>query len=150
MLKEINFNRRVNMINSVSIGEEIVITAKNKVGLLADIAVILANHGINIESVLGYESGRSAKLLLVTQANLPIMTILKKKKYRLIKETEVIIVDLKNHPGALKVVTTELKNNKIDIKYIYVTSCSCGGSSRMILQTSNNERVMSLLTRYIE
>ncbi|MFA6078946.1 MAG: ACT domain-containing protein [Candidatus Omnitrophota bacterium] len=138
------------MINSVSIGEEIVITAKNKVGLLADIAVILANHGINIESVLGYESGRSAKLLLVTQANLPIMTILKKKKYRLIKETEVIIVDLKNHPGALKVVTTELKNNKIDIKYIYVTSCSCGGSSRMILQTSNNERVMSLLTRYIE
>jgi len=137
------------MINNVSIGEEIVITAKNKVGLLADIAIIMANHGINIESVLGYETGRTAKLLLVTQANLPIMTILRKKKYKLIKETEVVIVDLKNHPGALKLVTTELKNNKIDIKYIYVTSCSCGGSSRMILQTNNNERVMSLLTRYI-
>ncbi len=138
------------MINSVSIGEEIVIATKNKVGLLADISIIMANHGINIEAVLGYEVGRTAKILLITQANLPIITILRKKKYRFIRETEVVVVDLKNHPGALKLVTTELKNNKIDIKYIYVTSCSCGGSSRMILQTGNNEKVMSLLTRYIE
>ncbi len=138
------------MINSVSIGEEIVIATKNKVGILADISIIMANHGINIEAVLAYEAGRSAKILLITQANLPIITVLRKKKYRFIKETEVVVVDLKNHPGALKLVTTELKNNKIDIKYIYVTSCSCGGSSRMILQTDNNEKVMSLLTRYIE
>lgn len=138
------------MINRVFIGEEIVITTKNKVGLLADISTIAVNHGINIDAVLGYKVDHTAKMLLITRANLPIMAFLRKKKYKYMKETEVVVVDLSNKPGALKLVTTELKNNKIDIKYVYVTACSCGGSSRMVLQTSDNEKTMSLLTRYTE
>lgn len=138
------------MIKNVFIGEEIVIVTKNKVGLLSDVSIITANRGINIDAVLGYEVGGTAKLLLITNANLAIINELKKKKYKFMKETEVIIVDLANKPGALKVVATELKNNKIDINYIYVTTCSCGGSSRMVLQTADNEKAMSLLTKYVE
>lgn len=138
------------MIKGIYLGEEIVISTRNKVGILADVSLITANHGINIEAVLGYEAGPTAKLLLITNANLLITNELKKKKYRLIKETEVIVVDLTNKPGALKVVAMELKKNKIDIKYVYVTSCSGGASSKMVLQTSDNEKTMSLLTRYLE
>jgi hypothetical protein len=58
------------------------------------------------------------------------------------------MVDLENKPGALKVVTTELSKKKIDIKYLYVTSPSAG-HSRMILQTSDNENAIALLTQYI-
>jgi hypothetical protein len=128
--------------------EEIVISTRNKVGLLADVAVITANHGINIDAILGYESGISARILFITNGNLLIINELKKKKYKFIKETEVVVVELTNKPGALKVVATELKNNRIDIKYIYVTSCSCGGAGRIVLQTSDNEKTMSLLSRY--
>jgi len=138
------------MINKVLLGEEIVISAKNKVGLLADIATIAVNQGINIDAVLGYESGSTAKLLLITRANILVMSLLREKKYKYMRETEVVVVELSNKPGALKVVTTELKKNKIDIKYIYVTSCSCGKGSKMVLQTDDNEKTMSLLTRYTE
>ncbi|MFH1791848.1 MAG: hypothetical protein ABH885_07705 [Candidatus Omnitrophota bacterium] len=138
------------MINGVYLGEEIVIVTKNKVGLLADIAEITARNGINIDAVLGYESGRSARILVITRANLPIMTYLREKQYKYMRETEVVMVSLTDKPGAMKVVTGILKKNKINIKYIYVTSGTGGSSSRMVLQTSDNEKTMSLLTRYVE
>jgi len=136
------------MIRNVSIAEEIVISTRNKVGLLADVSAITASHGMNIEALLGYESGATARILLITNGNLLIINELRKRKYKFIKETEVLVVDLTNKPGALKVLATELKNNKIDIRYVYVTSCSCGGSGRIVLQTADNEKTMSLLTRY--
>lgn len=137
------------MIRSVCLGEEIVITTKNKIGLLADISRMLANEGINIESVLGYETGSTARLMLVTSANLPIIRELKKKKYKSVKETEVLIIEIENKPGALKVVTTELKDAKIDIKYLYVTPPSLGDSSKMVVQTSDNEAAMAALMKYV-
>ena len=139
------------MIKNITLGEEITITTKNKVGILADVSKMLSFKGINIEAVLGYEVGPIAKLLIVTNANLVIVKELKKMKYRSVKEAEVLLVDLDNKPGALKVVSTEMKENKIDIKYVYLTPCTCEirGSSRMVLQTSDNERAMALLGKYV-
>lgn len=138
------------MIKSVTLGEELIITTKNKVGLLADIAQMLAGRGINIESALGYESGSSAKLMIVTNANLSIMSELKKKKYRSVKEIEVILVEIENKPGALKTVTAELRKAGIDIERLYVTSPSeYKGASRMVIHTSDNERAMALLAKHV-
>jgi len=137
------------MIKSVTIGEEIVVTTKNKVGILADAAVIMANNGVNIDALLGYEAGFTARLLIMTNGNLRILNELRKKKYKSIKEAEVVVVELSNKPGALKVVATELKNNRIDVKYVYVTSSSSSDSSRMILQTSDNEKTMALLSKFV-
>ncbi len=138
------------MIKSVTIGEEIVVTTRNKIGILADVAVIMANEGINIEALLGYEVGRTAKLLFTTNGNLRFLNELKKKKYKTIKETEVVVIEISNSPGALKVVATELKNNNIDIKYVYITSSyRANESSRLILQTSDNEKAMSLLSKFV-
>ena len=139
------------MIKNVTLGEEITVTTKNKVGILADVSKMLANKGINIEAALGYEIGPIAKLLIITNANLVIVNELKKMKYKSVKETEVLLVDIENKPGALKIVSTEMKENKIDIKYMYLTPCTCAarGSSRMVLQTSDNERAMAVLGKYI-
>lgn len=139
------------MIKNIILGEEITITTRNKVGILADVAMLLANKGINIDAILGYKAGVMGKVSLLTNANLIIINELKKKKYKMVKETEVLLVDLENKPGALKVVATEMKENNIDIKYAYVTPCTCPakGSSRMILQTSDNEKAMALLSKYV-
>ena len=137
------------MIRSVELGEELIITTINKVGLLADISMMLASEGINIEAAVGYEIGKMAVLMLVTNANLKIVDELKKKRYKSVKESEVVLVDLEDKPGALKVVTTELKSAKIDIKHLYVTT-SAGGWSRMVIQTSDNENAMAVLNKYAE
>ena len=61
----------------------------------------------------------------------------------------MILIELENKPGALKVVTTELKANKIDLKHLYVTT-SAGGWSIMVVQTSDNETAMAVLNKYAE
>jgi hypothetical protein len=140
------------MIKNVTLGEEITITTPNKVGVLADLSILLANKGINIEAILGYVAGITGKVFLITNANLVIINELKKKKYRMVKETEVLLVELENKPGAFKVVATEMKDNDIDIKYAYITPCTCAakGSSKMVLQTSDNERAMAVLSKYTD
>ena len=141
------------MIKSVALGEEILITTKNKVGLLADIATMLANQGVNVEAISGYEIGNIAKLRLVTNANLGIVEELRKKKYKSVIETEVLIVEIINKPGTLKVVTTELGKNKIDMNCLYITSSGGAGggvTAKMVLSTSDNEKAMALLSKFIE
>lgn len=137
------------MIISVNLGEEIVITTKNKIGLLADVATMLSNKGVNIESAIGYEVGTTARLMIVTNANLVIVNELKRKKYKSVKETEVVLVELENKPGALKVIATEMRKARIDIRYIYVTApATPAGASKMVMQTSDNERAIALLSKY--
>ena len=44
--------------------------------------------------------------------------------------------------GALKVLTAKLAAEAIDIKYIYGTTCSCGGPAKVVLSTSDNEKAL--------
>ena len=140
------------MVRSVTLGEEIVVTTKNKVGIMADIAMTLANEGVNIESVVGYEEDHTGKVMLVTSANIRVMDELKARGYTDVKEREVVLVDLENKRGALKVVTQELKDNEIDIQHLYVTSPTGPGasSSKMVLLTNDNEAAMAVLSKYAE
>ena len=137
------------MIKNITLGEELVITGRNKPGLLADISIILANSGINIEAACGFPEGRKAKVMLITSANLGVLYELRKHGYENVKETEVLLIDLKNKTGALKIVATELASKGINIRYLYVTTCSCGNASRMVLSTSDNETAMSVLSKFL-
>jgi predicted amino acid-binding ACT domain protein len=64
------------------LGEEIVIKTKNRVGIMAEVSAFLASRGINIDAVSGFEIGKAAELLLITNANLAIMDELKKQKFK--------------------------------------------------------------------
>jgi hypothetical protein len=136
------------MIKSVNLGKEIVVTAPNKIGILADMSRIMADHGINIEGVAGYEAGNEAKIMLVVDDTLRAVEALQKKGYTKSKENEVIVLDLENKPGALKNVTAMLAADKINIRYTYGTSCSekCA-TARLILATSENEKALVLLKK---
>ncbi|MCX5678251.1 MAG: ACT domain-containing protein [Candidatus Omnitrophica bacterium] len=130
------------MVRDVNLAKEIVVTVENKVGLLAAMSRILADHGINIEGVAGYEIGNEAKLMFVVSDTLRAKEALEKAGYNKTKEHEVIEVDLENKPGALKGITAKLAAEKIDIKYMYGTACPGGCPARIILATGNNEKAL--------
>lgn len=133
------------MIKKAGLGKELCVTIVNKIGVLADISKILADHGINIEAVAGYSVNQEAEILLVTGDNLRAQDALKKKNYNSIKENEVIVLELEDAPGALKNVTTRLAAKEIDIKYAYGTTCPGGCPPRLILSTSDNEKAVVAL-----
>ncbi len=130
------------MLKDVNLAKEIVVTVGNKIGVLADISKILADHGINIEAVAGYADNAEAKIMLVTDDNLRSVDALKKKNYKSIVEKEIIVIELENKAGALKNIISKLASEGIDIKYIYGTACSAGCPAKIILSTSDNEKAL--------
>ena len=132
------------MVRDVKLIKEILVSCKNKAGILANISKILADSGINIQGVAGYAVNEEAKIMLVTEDNLRAVDAIKKAGYKNVREGEVIIADLVNKPGALKSFTAKLATVGIDIKYAYGTICSEGCPGKIVLSTSDNEKAVVL------
>lgn len=135
------------MIKAVNLGKEIVVSTENKIGLMAQCSRILADHGVNIEGVAGYAADGKAKLMFVVNDTLRGKEAIVKAGYADTKESEVVIVDLENKPGALKGMTAKLAQEKIDIRYMYGSACPAGCPARIILATTENERSVVLLKK---
>ncbi len=130
------------MLKDVILGRELVVSLPNKAGILADISKVLADHGINIEGVAGYAEGDDAKIMIVAEDVLRAKEALEKNGYKGMKENEVLILDVENKPGALKVVTAKLAKDGIDLRYIYGTACPSGCPSKIVIATSANEKAL--------
>ncbi|MFQ5953092.1 MAG: ACT domain-containing protein [Candidatus Omnitrophota bacterium] len=137
------------MIKNVSLGREITVTATNKVGILADITKSIAEHGINIEGIAGYVEPDTitARIMLLTDENRRALDILKEKGYDASEEYEIVIVELENKPGALKIVSEKLAAEGIDIQYTYGTTCATACPCRMVFATNNNDKAVVTLKK---
>ena len=136
------------MLKSAKLSKEISLAVANKVGILADISKLLLDAGVNIEAVAGYAAGNEAKIMLVTADVQKSMESLKKSSYASsIKESEVLLVELENKPGALKLITAALASGGIDIKQIYGTACTCGCPAKIVFSTSDNKKALALLNK---
>jgi hypothetical protein len=130
------------MLKRAQLSKEIIVTVVNKIGVLADMSKLLAEHGINIEAAAGYGENNEAKIMLITDDNLRAVDALKKSGYKSIKENEVLVLELENKAGALKFVTSKLAAEGIDIKSLYGTACSAGCPAKIVLTTSDNEKAI--------
>lgn len=132
------------MVQSAELGKEVVVTVVNKIGVLADMSKLLADHGLNIEAVAGYSTAANeAKIMLVTNDNQRAVDALKKAGYKGTKENPVVILVLENKPGALKTITAKLSAENIDIKYIYGTTCPGDLPAKIVISTSNDEKALA-------
>ncbi|MFH1665491.1 MAG: ACT domain-containing protein [Candidatus Omnitrophota bacterium] len=132
----------------VSLGRRIIVTAANKIGIMADITKITAEHGINIEAVAGYVTeDNAARIMMVTDDTRRAVDALKKKGYGPVEEHEVVVVEAENKAGALKLITERLASNGVDIKFLFGTTCEAGCPSRIILNTSDNEKTLVLFRK---
>ncbi|MDI6758810.1 MAG: hypothetical protein QMD94_03965 [Candidatus Omnitrophota bacterium] len=140
------------MIKTVQLGKEIVVTAVNKVGVLADMSKIITDQGININAITGCAVNNFAEITLLTNNNSQAADALKKAGYESLKEEEVVIVELENKPGALKLITADLAAQAIDIKHIYGTVCSCPANcpAKIVLYTSDNKKALAVLTSSVQ
>jgi hypothetical protein len=136
------------VITKVTRTSEITVGVKNEIGALAKIMSFLVNHGINIEAIAGSSSrtGEEGSLIFITNDNEGAVSELLAHGYEHIGENDVIIIELENRPGRLKNVSELLALNKININYLYCTTCSAGCAAKLVLSTSDNDRAFTLLT----
>lgn len=135
------------MVINAELGKEIVVTVVNKIGILADMSKILADHGVNIEAAAGYAKDGEAKIMLIADDNLRATDALKKAGYKGAKENPVVIVELENKPGALKNITARLAAENIDLKSVYGTTCAGNCPAKLILSTNNDEKTLLIFKK---
>lgn len=127
------------------IGKQLQVVTPNKVGMLAEVTKTIANTGANIDSLCAYGIDKKAYFLVITNDNAKAAKALKAKKFQ-VKEENVVIVDLENRVGAAGEMGDKLKNAKVDLSYIYGTTCGCGGPAMLVFKSNKNAKAAESLS----
>jgi len=134
------------MIQQVKAGKEIVVTAQNKVGILSNIAKVLADRGINIVALSAQAAGGVALMNFVVDEHVRAVDTLRKHGFQ-IQENEVVLLKLEDKPGALRQLTQKLAAKKIDLLNIYGSTLATYSPCLLVLSSSNNQKAIVALRK---
>ncbi len=118
----------------------------NKPGILAQVTRALADEKINLVAMTLVDSQEHGVLRFVAENPAAARAVLGKLNLPM-TETEVLCVDLSNHPGALADVATLLGQNHININYAYCTSGAPGGRTTGVFKAADQAKAQHLLSK---
>jgi hypothetical protein len=128
----------------VETSKQISVFLENKPGRLANVLSALAREKVNITALTVMDSHEHSVLRVVT--NDPPKTV------QVIKglgtpfaEAEVLLVELRNQPGALAHVCEVLAAEHINIEYAYCSSGGRNGRVYGIFKVSHTDKAMRVL-----
>ncbi len=137
------------MLKKAVLAKQMSITVENKIGVLDVMAGYLADRGINIEAIAGYEvpGSKHSVIMLIVDDILRAGEAIKERGFGPIETHDVIVVELDNKAGALKTVTGLLVHKGINIRYLYATTSIEKCPVKLILSTSDNEAALITLKK---
>ena len=124
--------------------KEVVVEVFNEIGVLHELAKIVAEKGVSVQAVDAHVEGENAVVRVMTDDNLRTVEALQANRYTP-REEPVVVVDLDHKPGVLRHVTERLGKAGINIEHLYVTAALPDEKCLMVLSTSDNERAMVAL-----
>jgi len=126
---------------------ELKVIAEDRVGTIADVSRLISQKGVNIEDICVYTISGDAIFYLITEDNDKLAKLFSEKGYR-VEEREVVVMSLENRAGALQKVAEKLKEENIDVKYLYGTMSGKGENTTLVFSSSDNDKAVEVL-KYI-
>ena len=123
---------------------QLVISGQSKPGVIAQVASVLGEAGVNIKAFSAPEVTGTGKLRLLVADLDGARAALKAAKIKF-KEETALLLSLKNQPGALMAVADLLTQNRINIKCGYCTPSREGKRAIVVLTVSNTTKALTLL-----
>ncbi len=124
--------------------KQVSVFLENKPGRLAQVLLALAREKVNVVALTIMDSHEHSVLRLVTN-DVPKTSQVLDGLNAQHTESEVLIVDLRNQPGALARVCEQLALEHINIDYAYCSSGGRNGKVVGIFKVSNVEKALRLL-----
>jgi hypothetical protein len=124
--------------------KQISVWLENKPGRLATVCTALYKDRINIAAVTVAESKDRSVLRMVTDNLAETRKILKALNFPY-EENDVVIVELRNQPGALAQVCEQLAKEHINIEYAYCSAGGRNGKTVGIFKVSNAPKTLKVL-----
>ena len=124
--------------------EQISIFIENKSGRLAEVTQILGEAGINIRALSLADTSDFGILRLIVNEQERAKTILKEKGFT-VSKTEVVAVEVPDHPGGLARILQTLDGASINVEYMYAFVERCGENAVIVFRFDETERAITTL-----
>jgi hypothetical protein len=98
--------------------KQISVSLDNHPGTFLAISQYLGNEGINIRAISVADTSDISTVRFVTDDPEKTLNVLKGQGYA-VKETDVLAVEVPDHPGGLKAILKPLESDKINVLYFY-------------------------------
>ncbi len=98
--------------------KQISISLDNTPGQFLAVSERLGNEGINIRAISVADTSDISTVRFVTDNPAKTANVLKSQGYS-IKETDVLAVEVPDHPGGLRAVLKPLRDANINVTYLY-------------------------------
>ena len=127
--------------------KQISITLENLPGTLMDVSERLGVEGINIRAISVAEADKTSAVRFVTDNPAKTMNVLRSHGYA-VEETDVIAVEVPDHPGGLLAVLKPLKAAKINVVYLYpFLGRGESGQAIIILAVDKTQEAVNVLKK---
>ncbi|MCG3136533.1 MAG: hypothetical protein HJJLKODD_00367 [Phycisphaerae bacterium] len=120
----------------------------NKPGVLQQVCQRLADARINIIALAMMDSMEHGVLRVVSDDSTAARDVLKQLEVP-ISETDVLLVPMPNHPGAMADICNRLAAAKCKVSYAYCTAGTKGGRTTGIFKVANTSKAMTTLNKPI-
>ena len=123
--------------------ERIIIMAGNEVGILAGITGVLAEAGINVESLNTQSAGDRGAIIMTVDDTDHALSLLNQAGYKAVSD-DAVVVRLRDEPGALARVADRLKQAGVNVQNLHIL-VRHGGYALIALTTSDRAATESAL-----
>jgi len=127
--------------------KELLVLAKDRIGLLADLSAALGQVEINIESISADTMGDKAVIHLVVSDDKKGKEVLEKHGF-IVMSSDAIVVRVIDRPGELSKVARILADAKVSIKNVQLLTKE-EGLVLYILRIDNANKAAKLLKEYM-
>ena len=132
--------------------KQISVFVENKPGMLAALADVLNENGINMRALSLAETKDFGIIRLILDD--PFVNLDEEKIERVLKEsgyvcsiTKVLAIAISNQPGSLGKVMKIFGENEINVEYTYAFTSGVKDKACMILRVGDNEKAVQALTK---
>jgi len=126
--------------------EQISIFLENKSGRVAEVTNVLAEAGINIRALALADTADFGILRLIVNDTDKANRVLKEKGFTSAK-TEVLAVEVPDKPGGLAGIMNIMKDEGINVEYMYAFVEKSGVNALIICRFDNLEKAVEVLQK---
>jgi hypothetical protein len=98
--------------------KQISVSLENVPGKLLDVSQLLGAEGINIRAISVADTSDISTVRFVADDPEKTINVLRSRGYS-IRESEVIALEVPDHPGGLQAILKPLKSNNINVLFLY-------------------------------
>ena len=127
--------------------KQISVSLENVPGKLLGVSEYLGTEGINIRAISVADTSDISTVRFVSDNPGKAINVLRSHGYS-VKETEVLAVEVPDHPGGLRAVLKPLKEAKVNVLYLYpYLGRGESGQAIVILGVDRTEKAIEVLKR---